>query len=145
MLVRDLMTRTLITAGPDMPILEARALMQKERVRHLLVTEEERLVGIITDRDIRLNLPSPATSLSMWELNYLLAKLTVGQAMTKLVIVITPDRDARDAAQLMLGHKIGAVPVVEGGRPVGIITESDIVRAFATGAVLAEPASAAGR
>jgi acetoin utilization protein AcuB len=81
----------------------------------------------------------------MWELNYLLAKLTVGQAMTKLVIVITPDRDARDAAQLMLGHKIGAVPVVEGGRPVGIITESDIVRAFATGAVLAEPASAAGR
>jgi acetoin utilization protein AcuB len=142
MLIRDLMTRTLITASTDLPIVEARATMAKHRIRHLLVTEGDHLLGIVTDRDIRLNMPSPATSLSVWELNYLLARLTVGQVMTRAVIVIGPDRDVRDAAQLMLGHKIGAVPVVEGERLVGIITESDVVRAFVQGARALEPVAA---
>jgi acetoin utilization protein AcuB len=142
MLVRELMARTLITARPETPVVDARALMAKERVRHLPVIEDERLVGIITDRDIRLNMPSPATSLSVWEVNYLLARLEVGSVMTRLVIVIGPDRDVRDAARLMLGHKIGAVPVVDGDRLVGIITESDIVRAFLEGAPVREPAVA---
>lgn len=142
MLVRDLMTRSLITTSPDTPIFEARALMTKERIRHLLVMEDTRLVGIITDRDIRLNLPSPATSLSVWEINYLLARLTVGQAMTRSVIVVGPERDAREVARTMLEHKIGAVPVVEQLTPVGIVTESDIVRAFALGARADDPIAA---
>jgi acetoin utilization protein AcuB len=131
MFVHDLMTRTPITVQPDTAILDARAMMLKARIRHVLVTEGERLVGMLTDRDIRLNLPSPATSLSVWELNYLLARLTVGQAMTSPVITIHPARDAREAARVMLEHKIGALPVVEGARLVGIITETDLVRAFA--------------
>jgi acetoin utilization protein AcuB len=99
-------------------------------------------VGIVTDRDIRLNLPSPATSLSVWELTYLLARLTVGQVMTKALIVVEPERDAREAARIMLEHKIGALPVISGDRLVGIVTESDFLRAFAAGSVTEVPATA---
>ena len=131
MKVRELMTGAPITVSPDTSVLDARRLMLKERIRHLLVTDDRRLVGIITDRDISLNLPSQATSLSMWEVNYLLAKLTVGQVMTKGVIIIGPDQDARAAAQLMLEHKVGALPVLDGEVLIGILTETDILRAFA--------------
>jgi acetoin utilization protein AcuB len=131
MKVRELMTGAPITVSPDTSVFDARRLMLKERIRHLLVTDDRRLVGIITDRDIRLNLPSQATSLSMWEVNYLLAKLTVGQVMTKGVIIIGPDQDARAAAQLMLEHKVGALPVLDGEVLIGILTETDILRAFA--------------
>jgi acetoin utilization protein AcuB len=131
MKVSDLMTGKPITVAPDMPVLDARQLMLKEQIRHLVVTEYERLVGIVTDRDIRLNLPSRATSLSVWELNYLLARLTVGAVMTKAVIMVRPSWEARDAARLLLEHKIGALPVVEGERVVGIVTETDFLRAYA--------------
>ena len=132
MKVGGLMTGSnLITARPELPVLEARQLMLKEKIRHLLVTEDDdRLVGIVTDRDIRLNLPSKATSLSVWEINHLLTKLTVGQVMTRSVVTIGPDRPAREAAQLMLERKIGALPVLDDGHLVGIITETDIVQAF---------------
>lgn len=131
MIVRELMTGAVITAPPSMPILDARNLMLKERIRHLPVTDAEgRLLGIITDRDIRLNLPSQATSLSVWEINHLLAKLTVGDVMTESVIAVGPDRPARDAALLMVDHQIGALPVEDTGRLVGILTETDLVRAF---------------
>jgi acetoin utilization protein AcuB len=131
MKIGELMTSSgLITARPGTPVLEARQLMLKARIRHLLVTEDERLVGIVTDRDIRLNLPSQATSLSVWEINHLLTKLTVGEVMTRAVITVGPDREAHDAAELMLAHTIGALPVMDGGRLVGIVTEADILRGF---------------
>jgi len=125
------MTGALITVPPDTPVLDARHLMVEKRIRHLLVTSESgELRGIITDRDIRLNLPSQATSLTVWELNYLLTRLTVGKVMTESVITVGPDRQARDAAQLMLDHRIGALPVVDAGHLVGIVTETDLLRAF---------------
>lgn len=131
MKIGELMTANLITARPATPILEARALMLRSRIRHLPVTEDDgRLVGIVTDRDIRLNLPSQATSLSVWEINHLLTKLTVGEVMTRAVITVGPQREARDAAVLMLGHAVGALPVMDGGRLVGIVTEADILRGF---------------
>ena len=130
MRVSDLMTIDRITVTPKTPVLEARQLMLEKRIRHLLVTDGPKLAGIVTDRDIRLNLPSPATSLSVWEINYLLARMTVDAAMTKDVVTISPGQDATEAAQLMLDRKIGALPVVEGGRLVGIITETDLLRAF---------------
>jgi acetoin utilization protein AcuB len=131
MKVRELMSGAPITVSPDTPVFDARQTMVKERIRHLLVTEAGRLVGIITDRDIRLNLPSQATSLSMWEVNYLLAKLTVSKVMTKSVIIVGPDQEAADAARLMLEHKIGALPVLDGEHVLGILTETDVLRAFA--------------
>src|SRR5437773_6200103 len=99
--VRDLMTTSPITVGPETPVLEARQLMIDKRIRHLLIVEGPKLLGIVTDRDIRLNLPSPATSLSVWEINYLMARLTVESVMTKSVVIVGPQRDARAAAQLM--------------------------------------------
>jgi acetoin utilization protein AcuB len=131
MFVRDVMTPKPITVDPSTPILEARQRMADRRIRHLVVTESARVVGIITDRDVRLNLPSPATSLSVWEVNYLLARLTVGEVMTRSVIVIDSERPIAEAARIMVDHKIGALPVVDGGSLVGIVTESDFVRAAA--------------
>jgi acetoin utilization protein AcuB len=131
MRVQDLMTTKTITVEPATPVIDARRLMLDRRIRHLLVCEGPRLVGIVTDRDIRLNLPSPATSLSVWEINYLLARLTVGEVMSRSVIVVEPGRSARAAARILLDHKIGALPVVAEERLVGIVTETDFLRAFA--------------
>src|SRR5688500_939220 len=120
MYVNELMTANPITVPLDMPVIEAKQLMQRKRFRHLLVVDGTRLAGIVTDRDIKLNLPSPATSLSVWELNYLLARLTVGAVMTTSVITVGPMRDAGAAAGLMLFHKIGALPVMDGEVIAGI-------------------------
>jgi acetoin utilization protein AcuB len=125
------MTKQPLTVPVDTPVVEARRTMLEHRIRHLLVTDGGRLAGIVTDRDIRLNMPSPATSLSVWEINYLLARMTVGSVMTKGVITVDPNRNAVEAARIMLDHKIGALPVVDGGTIIGIMTETDIMRAFA--------------
>ena len=132
--VRDLMTPNPITTGPDTPVFEARQLMFDQRIRHLLVVGEDRLQGMLTDRDIRLSLPSQATSLSVWEVNYLLSRLTVGKVMSTNLITIGPNSEAAEAARLMLAHRIGGLPVVDWGRVIGIVTETDIVRAFAESA-----------
>jgi acetoin utilization protein AcuB len=129
--VRDLMTSKPLTVAPDTPMLEARQRMLEERIRHLIVTDGAEVVGIVTDRDIRLNLPSPATSLSVWEVNYLLAKLTVRDVMTRSVLVVDPDRPAAEAARILIDHKISALPVTQDGRLLGIVTESDFVRVVA--------------
>ena len=135
MRVSDLITGPPITIDPSTPVLEARRVMQARVIRHLLVVKDGHLVGIVTDRDIRLNMPSPATTLSVWEVNYLLARLTVGEVMTKIVISVEPDRPASAAAQLLITEKIGALPVVDGDRLVGIVTETDFLRAFVEEAV----------
>jgi acetoin utilization protein AcuB len=128
--VRDVMMTNLITTGPETSMLEARRLMNDKRIRHLLVTDGPKLLGIVTDRDIRLNLPSPATSLSVWEINYQIARMSVASVMTNGPIIVSPRQDAKEAAVLMLDHKIGALPVVDGGKLIGIITETDLLRAF---------------
>lgn len=130
MQVRDWMTPDPITVPPGMPIFEARRLMYDRQIRHLLVTDTAGLVGIVTDRDLRLNLPSPATGLSVWEINYILMKLTVGEVMTKPVLTIGANRNIEAAAQQMLEHRIGALPVLDEGKLVGILTETDLLRAF---------------
>ncbi len=131
MLVRDIMSPKVITVEPDTPMLEARQRMADARIRHLVVVENARVVGIVSDRDIRLNLPSPATSLSVWEMNFLLAKLTVRGVMSQSVIVTGSDRPAAEAARIMVDHKIGALPVLDNGSLAGIVTESDFVGAVA--------------
>src|ERR687892_1992735 len=113
MRVRDIMTSRPITVDPEMPMLEARQRMADARIRHLVVTEGSRVVGIVTDRDIRLNLPSPATTLSVWEINTLLAKLRVRDVMTSSVLVVDSNRPTAEAARIMLEHKIGALPVLD--------------------------------
>jgi acetoin utilization protein AcuB len=132
MKVRDIMTTPPISVEMDMPVLEARQLMGSHRIRHLPVTDGGRLMGIVTDRDIRLSLPSSATRLSLFEINFLIERLAVGSVMTKTVITVEPARDAAEAGRIMLDHKIGALPVVDRGVIVGIVTETDMLRAFVT-------------
>ncbi len=143
MLVREWMTTVLVTVRPDSPVAEAQHLMRHRRIRHLPVVEGGRLAGIITDRDVRTTLPSPATSLAVAEIRYLLDRLLVGRVMTRPVITIGPDATIAEAVDLVLARRIGALPVMEGDRLVGIITETDLLRAFA--AIAAADATAPSR
>jgi acetoin utilization protein AcuB len=128
--VQDLMTTILVTVTPETSVHTARALMQQRKIRHLPVLEHGQLVGILSDRLLRTVLPSPATSLSVWEVNYLLDRLTVGEVMTPFVMTVTPETLASEAVGRMLGQKVGALPVVAHGQLVGILTRTDILRAF---------------
>jgi acetoin utilization protein AcuB len=104
--------------------------MQQHRIRHLPVLEDGRLVGIVSDRDIRLVLPSPATSLSVYEIGYLLTRLTVGEIMTYFPVTIGADRLMDEAVKRMLAYKVDALPVVEHGKLIGIVTRTNLLQAF---------------
>jgi acetoin utilization protein AcuB len=130
MLVKDFMKRDPITVKKDDSFRYALKLIRKEGIKHLPVLEGKRVVGIVTDRDLRQAAPSPATSLEIHELNYLLERLEVEAIMTKTVITVAPESKLLDAAKLLIARKIGCLPVVEQDELVGIITETDILRAY---------------
>lgn len=127
--IKEKMRKDPITIGPDATFYEARAIVRDKGIRHLpVVDKNRRLVGLVTDRDIREAAPSDATTLSVHELHYLLGKLKVSGFMTpkEKLITITPDMLIEEAVQLMHDHKIGCLPIVEGEKLVGIITETDV-------------------
>lgn len=126
--VREVYTREPITAAPHLPASEARKLMDEHDIRRLPVVQDDKLVGIVTLLDLIQAAPASATSLSEWELEDALSEVTVEQAMTRDVHTASEDTDLRTVAALMLEYKIGGVPVVEGERVIGIVTESDIFR-----------------
>ena len=130
MQVKERMKRDPVTVQKDDSFRYALKLIRKEGIRHLPVLDGKRLVGIVTDRDLRQSAPSPATTLEVHELNYLLERLKIDAIMTKKVITVAPDSCLLDAAKLLLAHKIGCVPVVEHEELVGIITEGDLLRAL---------------
>lgn len=134
LLVRDWMTKDPLTAEPKTSIKAAWKLMQDRRIRHLPVVEQRRLVGIVTDRDLRRVLPSPATSLEIHELHYLLDRLTVSEVMTKDVITTTPFTPMAEAARTLLRNRIGALPVLEGGALVGILSQVDVLEGLTSAA-----------
>jgi len=126
--MREKIQRNPVTIGPEASFYEARNLIHEKGVRHLPVVDKNNvLVGIVTDRDIREAAPSDATLLSVQELNYLLGKLKVSSFMTPKdkLITITPDTIIEEAVQLMHDHKIGCLPVLEGGKLYGLFTETD--------------------
>jgi len=126
------MTSPAITIGPDAPFQEALELMRQHHFRRLPVVDHEGgLVGIVSERDLLHAAPSPASSLSMWELNYLLWKLQIKTLMTEKVVTVTPETPIEVAARMMVERKIGGLPVVNvNNHIVGVITETDIFRAF---------------
>ncbi len=130
MLVRDWMTPDPVTITPDTPVLEAIKLLKEKGFRRLPVLENERLVGIVTDKDLKDAMPSKATTLSVWELNYLLSKLTVSEVMAKPVITVQAEEPLEEAALLMEEYKVGGLPVLDGNKLAGIITITDVLRAF---------------
>jgi len=130
MLVGERMSRPPIIVGPELSIHDALALFRKERIRRAPVIKGGKLVGIISEKDLLNASPSPATTLSVWEMNYELSKLTVAEVMTKKVITVTEDTPIEEAARIMADNKIGGLPVVSGTRVIGIITETNLFKLF---------------
>jgi acetoin utilization protein AcuB len=130
MLVKERMSTPVITVGPHLPIMQALDLMRKNRIRRMPVVKDGKLIGIISEKDLLNAAPSDATSLSVWELNYLLGKITVDEIMSKDVITVNEDTPIEEAAYQMDMNKIGGLPVVASGDLVGLITETDLFRIF---------------
>ncbi|NWG17589.1 MAG: CBS domain-containing protein [Chloroflexi bacterium] len=127
--VSEWMTSPVITVSPSTSISAAHQIMKENGIRRVPVVENDHLVGIITIGDVREASPSDATTLSIWELNYLWAQLTVERVMSRKVKTVSAEQCILDAAQLMLDHKVSGLPVVdENGKLLGILTESDIFR-----------------
>jgi acetoin utilization protein AcuB len=123
------MIRRPITVGQDMPINEALTLMRQEKVRRLPVLDKKgKLVGIVSEKDLLYASPSPATALSVHELNYLLSKVTVKDVMTRDVITVEEDTALEEVARIMADNKVGSAPVMRQGKLVGIITETDVFK-----------------
>lgn len=130
MLVKDRMTRNPVTVSPETTVPDALEIMKQNGVRRLPVVKNGVLVGIVTQMDLLRATPSPATTLAVWEIPGLVAKIKVQDVMTTNVQTIGPDEPIEDAALIMRQHKIGGVPVMQGDQLVGIITETDIFDAF---------------
>lgn len=132
MLVKDRMSSPAVTVTPDIPFQDALKLMREKGYRRLpVVNRSGELVGIVSERDLLYATPSPASSLSVWELNYLLSQLQVREIMTKHVITTTLDTPIEDAAEVLATRKIGGMPVVdENNYVLGVITETDIFKAM---------------
>jgi acetoin utilization protein AcuB len=131
MLVRNRMSRHPITVTADVHIDEALKMMRDNKVRRLPVIDKDgQLMGIVSEMDLLYASPSPATSLSVYEIHYLMARITVQDVMTKEVISIEEDTPLEEAARIMVDNKIGGLPVVRNGTLVGIITETDLFKIF---------------
>jgi acetoin utilization protein AcuB len=131
MLVGERMSKPVITIRPEMSMPEALDLMHKEHVRRLpVVNQSGEMVGIVTETNLLKASPSQATSLSIYELNYLLSKLTIDRIMTKKVVTITEDTPLEEAARIMADNNFSGLPVMRGKELVGIITETDLFRVF---------------
>lgn len=138
LLVRNWMSKNVISVNPKTSLPEVHELMKSKKIRRLPVVDRDRLVGIVTLGDVREANASDASSLSIYELNYLLSRLSVDKIMTKDPLTIGPDAELYEAADMMLKHKIGGLPVMENGQLVGVITESDIFKALVYEAKMAK-------
>ncbi len=130
MLVKGWMTTDVITVDEETSVMKASMIMKEKKIRCLpVVNHEGKLVGIVSDRDLRDAAPSKATTLDVFELNYLLASMKIGDIMTKNLVVVRPDDTVEFAAILMLENKISSLPVMNrNGRLVGVITQTDIFK-----------------
>ncbi len=130
MRVGSMMQTQVITVTPAMSLTEVQRLMRDNNIRHVPVVSGKRLVGIITDRDIREASPSPATTLTRGEIAYRMEATPVKTCMTKDVVWIGPDMEMVLAARLLVQRQIGCLPVMDNGTLVGVVTDMDCLRAF---------------
>lgn len=130
MLVGERMSRPVITVSPDAPINDVLAMFRKEHIRRAPVIKNGKLVGIVSQTDLLNASPSPVTTLSVWEMNYLLSKVTVSRVMSKKVRTVNAGTPIEEVARIMADTKIGGLPVMSDGKLVGIITETDLFKIF---------------
>lgn len=138
MLVNEWMTKEPRTVAPETAVMEAMQFLREGGYRRLPVTRNGVLVGIVTDRDLKEATPSKATTLSIYELNYLLSKLKVKDVMVSPVITVRSDDTIEQAALLMEEHRVSGLPVLNGGSLVGILTITDLMRALVSFLALRE-------
>lgn len=128
MYIGRIMHTDLITISPKATLVDARDLLDSKKIAHLLVVDDnDKLVGVLSDRDLKQNWASPATSLSAHELNYLLQKVLVEMIMIKTVVTIPVDTTIERAAYIMQQHGISSLPVMENDKLAGIITSTDVL------------------
>ncbi len=125
MFVRDVMTTNVITVPSSTSIYDARKIMQAHKFRRLPVVDKGKLVGLVTENSLNEVSPSKATTLSVWELNYLLAKTTLKDVMVKNMVTVTPDQTVEEAVVMAQTNKVGCLPVVEDGKIAGMVTTND--------------------
>ena len=131
MQVKDRMTPNPVTITEDSSFQDALQMMKEKKIRRLpVVNKNGRLVGIVADKDLFTASPSPATSLSVFEVHYLLSKMKMKSLMTKRLITVGCDCPLEEAARIMVDHKVGSLPVLKENKLVGIITETDIFKTF---------------
>ena len=130
MQVGERMSHPIISISPDMPVHDALDMFKREHIRRAPVVKNGKLVGIVSDHDLLNASPSPATSLSVWEMNYLLSKITVGEVMSKKVLTVDEETPIEEAARIMADNKVGGLPVMRDSHVVGIITETDLFKIF---------------
>ena len=130
MAVKDFMTRKVVYISPNTTIARAADMMREQKLHRLPVIENDQLVGLVTEGTIAEASPSKATSLSIYEMNYLLNKTKVGDVMIRDVVTISQFASLEDATYLMLKNKIGILPVVDNEQIYGVITDRDIFKAF---------------
>ena len=131
MIISQVMTRNPICSHPDMTINDVRSMMDKENIGHIPVLDKKKsLAGIVTRKDLLKAGPSPATTLDMFEISYLLSKVTVKNVMEKKVLTVDENEVVEEAARVMADKKIGCLPVMRGKILAGIITETDLFRVF---------------
>ena len=123
----EIMSRGLITVDKNASLRRARRVLNQHRIRHLLVMDGKRLVGIVTDRDLRQAAPSSKSPLTMSEREEFMDELKVVEVMSRKLITASPDTTVREAAKVMVSEKIGCLPVVNGNQLVGIVTETDLL------------------
>lgn len=130
MLVDERMSHKVISVPPEMSIPEALALFKKHQIHRAPVMKDGKMMGIVSESDLLNASPSPVSTLSVWEMNYLMSKVPVKQVMTKKVITVEVGTPVEDAAHMMVDAKIGGMPVTKAGKVVGIITETDLFKIF---------------
>ncbi|NWF63814.1 MAG: CBS domain-containing protein [Chloroflexi bacterium] len=130
MFVGERMSHPVITVSPETPVHDALALFKKEHIRRAPVVKDGKMIGIVSESDLLNASPSPVTSLSVWEMNYLISKVTVKQVMSKKPITVDVATPIEEAARIMADKKLGGLPVMRSGKLVGIITETDLFKIF---------------
>jgi acetoin utilization protein AcuB len=130
MFVGERMSHPVISVAPETPVHDALAMFKKEHIRRAPVIKDGKLLGIVTENDLQNASPSPVTTLSVWEMNYLISKVTVKQVMSKKVKSIDVGTPIEEAARIMTDSAIGGMPVTREGKIVGMITETDLFKVF---------------
>lgn len=130
MVVKDFMTRKVVYVSPDTTVAHTADMMREQGLRRLPVIENDRLVGVVTERTMAEASPSKVTSLSIYEMNYLLNKTKIRDIMARDVVTVSPYASLEDAVYAMMKNQVGILPVVEAGQVFGVITEKDVFKAF---------------